>query len=196
MRPPTEPANPPAPSPPRHRRRRSLPLVLGVMSLVLGLVLTTAILAYQAGRTSVLLTWATPFTPATPSTAVPSATPVVTSARTPTAVPTRPTPTGAPGNWTTVQTFSGYGSKQTPLFQVPGAWKIVWACDPRSYAGGKYSFQVSVYGPDQTPLDLLAIQTTCKAGNTGNETEEHTAGTVSLEVTSEAAWTLKVQIPK
>src|SRR6266446_1257619 len=60
----------------------------------------------------------------------PSSTQAATSA--PTSTPTA-TPTPHVQKWTTVQTFSGNGSKKTKIFSVPDDWKMVYTC-----AGGSY----------------------------------------------------------
>ncbi len=112
----------------------------------------------------------------------------------PTQVPTKavtPTPTHAL-KWTTVQTFSGNGTKKTSVFNVPGDWKLVWTCDPASF-GGSYNVIVDVDNADSTPFDAGAVNTICASGNTHGETEEHQSGQVYLAVNSEAAWSISIQ---
>lgn len=98
--------------------------------------------------------------------------------------------------WTVVQSFSGSGSKKTSTFSVPDDWRIVWTCNPASYDGISYNVIVSVDNADSTPLDYAAINTMCKAGNTGDMTEEHQGGNVYLDINSEGDWTMQVQILK
>jgi hypothetical protein len=95
--------------------------------------------------------------------------------------------------WTTVQSFSGNGTKKTAYFTVPNDWKLVWKCNPASFYGGSYNMIVSVTGSDGTPIDPTAVNTICKAGNTGDSTDEHQGGQIYLDITSEGSWTIQVQ---
>jgi hypothetical protein len=114
----------------------------------------------------------------------------------PTQVPTKaPTPTHTP-QWTTVQTFTGNGTKKTAVFNVGNDWKIIWSCNPSSSFGGQYNVIVDVNNADATPLDPGAVNTICKAGNTGDMTEEHQGGDVYLDVSSEGSWKILVQVLK
>jgi hypothetical protein len=101
--------------------------------------------------------------------------------------PTQPaaTPTHTP-TWVTTQTFTGNGAKKTGFFMVPDNWKLVWKCNPSSSYGGESNVQVFVYGSDNSLVDL-AVNTICKAGNTGDSTDEHQGGQLYLDVNSEAA---------
>jgi hypothetical protein len=116
-----------------------------------------------------------------------------TQAPSPTATP-KPTPTPKPPKWTAIQKFSGNGNKKTGTFTVPDDWKLIWSCIPSSSFGGQYNVIVDVYNSDGTPADLGAVNTICKAGNTGDTTEEHSGGQIYLDVNSEAAWTIQVQV--
>lgn len=115
-----------------------------------------------------------------------------------TVVPTKPplpTPTPKPTpapKWTTTHTFTGNGIKKTAVFTVPADWKVLWSCTPSSFYGGQYNIILSVYNSDGTPADI-AVNTICKAGNTGDVTEEHQGGDVYLDINSEGAWTIQVQ---
>lgn len=134
------------------------------------------------------------------STSSPDAAPTqtITAISTPTPVPSpaaTPSPTPVP-KWTVVKTFHGNGNKKTPTFSVPDDWRLVWSCDPSSFYGGSYNVIVDVNNPDSSPLDPGAINTICQSGNTGDFTEEHQGGDVYLDVASEGAWTLKVEILK
>lgn len=115
----------------------------------------------------------------------------LTQAPTPTPTP-KPT---QPPKWTTVQQFSGNGTKKTAIFTVPDDWKILWSCDPSSFYGGQYNLIVTVTASDNTPVDI-AINTICKNGNTHDVTEEHQGGQVFLDVASEGSWALQVQVLK
>lgn len=131
--------------------------------------------------------------PSATSTAVasgPTATPGPTNTPAPTATATR-TP-----QWTTIQSFQGNGDKQTGDFTVPNDWRLVWTCDPSSFSGGQYNLIVEVDNADGSILDPGAINTICQSGNTTDNTEEHQGGSVYLKITSEAAWTLAVQVLK
>src|SRR5258708_28588603 len=100
--------------------------------------------------------------------------------------------TQAAGHWTTTHTFTGNGSKHTATFNAPSDWKIVWKCDPASFAVA-YNVIIEVdNASDSSPLDL-PVNTTCKAGNTTDSSEEHQGGSVYLNVTSEGDWTIQVQ---
>jgi hypothetical protein len=106
-----------------------------------------------------------------------------------------PTATHTP-KWTTIQTYSGNGSKKTGTFSVPDDWRIVWSCDPSSFYGGQYNVIVGVDNSDGSFLDPAAVNTICKTGNTGDNTEEHQGGNVYLDINSEGSWTVKVQVLK
>ena len=94
--------------------------------------------------------------------------------------------------WTTTQTITGNGTKKTAVFHVGNDWKIVWSCDPSSFAT-QYNVIVMVNNSDGTYADPSAINTLCKTGNTGDSTEEHQGGDVYLDITSEGAWKIQVQ---
>jgi hypothetical protein len=102
-----------------------------------------------------------------------------------------PTPTHTP-KWTTIQTFSGNGSKKTPPFTVPNSWQIAWSCDPASF-GVPYNVIIEVDGTDGSQVDPSAVNTTCQAGNTGDTAQEYQGGNVYLNITSEGTWTIKVK---
>ncbi len=123
-------------------------------------------------------------------------TPTATSTLGPTATPKpSPTPTHTP-QWTTIQTFKGNGNKKTPTFNVPNHWQLVWSCDPSSDFSGEYNVIVDVDSPDGTPIDPGAVNTICQTGNTGDTTQEYQGGTIYLDIQSEAAWTIQVQVLK
>ncbi len=121
---------------------------------------------------------------------------VATSA--PTATPTATPKSTQPPKWTTVQKFSGNGTKKTGNFTVPDSWQILWSCDN---TGQNYGIDgvmyISVYGSDGTPIDPAAVSGTCKAGKvTKDSTEEHQGGQVYLDINSSLSWTIQVQVLK
>lgn len=128
---------------------------------------------------------------ATPIPASPTPTP---KPPTPTPIPPTPTPTHTP-QWTTIQTFSGNGDKKTTLFTVPDTWRLVWSCNPVSNYFGEYNVIVDVKASDGTNIDSGAVNTICKAGVTGDSTQEYQGGTVYLDVTADE-WTIKIQVLK
>jgi hypothetical protein len=100
--------------------------------------------------------------------------------------------TQAQANWTTIQSFSGNGSKTTGTFDVPGDWKIVWRCDPASWGGLPYNVAVIVYNSDGTMADS-GVNAMCSQNNIHDETEVHHGGTVYLSIISEGDWVIEVQ---
>ncbi|HEU5441502.1 MAG TPA: hypothetical protein VFU88_19620 [Ktedonobacterales bacterium] len=122
--------------------------------------------------------------------------PAATNTSGPMATP-RPTATAThTPKWTTAHTFKGNGNKKSNSFDVPDSWRIVWSCTPSSFYGGQYNLIVGVYDTSGNPVDYGAVNTICKSGNTRDSTEEHQGGTVYLDVQSEAAWTIQVQVLK
>ncbi len=127
-----------------------------------------------------------------------STTPATTTASQPASGTPAPTPTATatpkPLAWTTTQAYTGNGDKKTGTFVIAGNdWKLLWSCDPASF-GGQYNVIVEIDNSnDNTPMDPGAVNTLCKSGNTSGETEEHQGGTFYMSVTSEAAWTIKLQ---
>ncbi len=102
-------------------------------------------------------------------------------------------PTAAP-KWSTTHSFNGNGTQKTGTFPVPNDWKLNWSCDlAKSSMGGQYNIIIGIYNSDGTPADPVAINTICKSGNTSGSTEEHQAGTVYLDVTSEDNWAATIQ---
>jgi hypothetical protein len=124
-----------------------------------------------------------------PNTANAGNTPAVTSA------PVTPSPTSKPQVWTTVKTFTGNGNKKTATFTAPDHWKLVWSCDPTSFDNISYNVIVDVDN-DSGPVDLGAVNTLCAKDNKTGETEERQGGQLYLDVTSEAKWTIQIQVLK
>src|SRR2546430_12447471 len=116
----------------------------------------------------------------------PSSTQAATSA--PTSTPTA-TPTPHVQKWTTVQHFSGNGSKKTQIFTVPDDYKILYTC-----AGGTYGSYLSatIYDDHNAYVDG-AVNVACDAGKTvKGETEEHQAGSIYLDILGSDQWTIAV----
>jgi hypothetical protein len=177
----TPPQTPPSQQKPHKPRRWPW-----IVALIL-----VAFVFYGLGRSSVT----SPTSDATTTTTAAN-TSTQSSVAPPTAVPTQAQPTKAPAvqKWTTVQTFSGNGAKKTNSFTVPADWRIVWSCTPSSFLGNSYNVIISVNNAsDGSPVDYGAVNTICKAGNTGDTTEERTSGSVFLDVNSEGAWSVQVQ---
>lgn len=107
--------------------------------------------------------------------------------------PAGPTSTGVQQTWQVTHTFGGNGIKKTAVFTVPDDWKIDWTCNPSSFYSEQYNVIVSVMAPDGSPVDMAAINSICRAGNTGGTTEEHQGGQVYLDVNSEALWVVQVE---
>ncbi len=97
--------------------------------------------------------------------------------------------------WTTVQKFSGNGSKKTAIFTVPDDWKILWSCTGFNDGTGiDGALAVTVYDNQNTYVDR-AVNATCKTGSTPTtgETEEHQGGQVYLDINGTGDWSLQVQ---
>lgn len=167
--------------PPTSRTSRSRTWLWVLIALIVGMVIGYAIHVPGAQSTSNDTT--------TTTQNISQATSQPTQASTHVSI--TPTPTHTP-KWTTVQTFTGNGSKKTAIFTVPDDWKIVWSCNPSSF-GGSYNVQLDVVSADGSPFDPGAINTICQAGNVSGETEEHQSGQVYFDINSEAAWTIQVQ---
>lgn len=179
---PGQPFYPPPAQPPKRSRRN---LWIGIIVVVLVLACIGGIANAIGGQQS-----SSPGnTPVTQATATPTFTPT----------PSTPTPTPTPKpppKWTTIQSFKGNGNKKTGTFTVPDDWRLAWSCNPSSFYGGQYNLIVDVYNADGSFLDLAAINTICQKGNTSDFTEEHSGGPVYLDVQSEAAWTINIQVLK
>lgn len=115
----------------------------------------------------------------------------------PTATP-KPTATPHAQAWTTVQHFSGNGSKKTSFFQVPDDYKILWSCAESNIDGyvSDGTFDVTIYGDQNAYIDNLFE--TCKVGSkaTTGETEEHQGGQIYLDINGSSPWTITVQVLK
>lgn len=99
-------------------------------------------------------------------------------------------------NWAPRQTFIGSGNQKTPVFHVAANWKIVWSCTPSSFFSGQYNLLVRVNYADTAPLDVGAIHSICRVGNTSGTTDEHYGGDVYLTIYSVGSWTIQIQEPR
>jgi hypothetical protein len=185
---------PPPPLPPKpskkgfFSRKVSLPVWLFILLVIVLLVFGDLIGQSNASNTAQNNSNSTANTTQSGNTSQPTAAPT----QAPTEVPTQaPTPTPIP-KWTTIQTFSGNGIKQTGTFTVGDDWKIFWSCDPSSFYGNQYNVQVYVYSSDGT-LGDIPVNTICKAGNISDSTEDHQGGSIYLEINSEGSWKIQVQ---
>lgn len=139
----------------------------------------------------------TPGTTSSTTTSSTSAAP--TDTPTPAATPT-PSPTPHPLAWTTVQTFTGNGTRKTAILTVPDDWKILYSCTFQNEGGVTDDglLSVAVYNADGSVADGSAVFATCKNGvaHTTGETEEHQAGQVYLSVDGTGDWTIQIQVQK
>lgn len=166
---------PPQPPAPKKKSRKGL--IIGGIIVVVALLICVIASSTHGGS------------PAT-ATNPPANNTASSTQKQPTQAPTTK-PTQAP-TWTTVQSFSGNGSKNTPAFQIGDNWKIVWTCNPASFDGGSYNVIITPTGTDGVPTDQ-GVNTTCKAGNTSGDTTVQAGGTIALDIISEGDWTIKVE---
>lgn len=96
--------------------------------------------------------------------------------------------------WTTTQTFTAAGNKETSTFTVASSeWKLVWSCNPSSSAFGEYNVIVRIYDADDTSVNKLVINEICKVGNAQGETEIRRSGNFYFDIIATGEYTLKVQ---
>lgn len=104
-----------------------------------------------------------------------------------------PQATHAPATWKTVQSFTGNGNKETAVFSVPGTWRIVWTCAIDAGTGIAGVLYISVYSSDGSLVDS-AVSATCNKKITTDNTVEHQAGNVYLDVIAGIPWKAEVQV--
>jgi len=187
LTPTAQPQQSPTKPPTRKPKRSWKPWQLALVWLIVGTIFGYALHTQPSQPTS-----STTQSPTTQATAQPTDTPTVglSPTPTPTLAPTpKPTP---PPKWTTVQTFKGTGSKKTGSFTASNDWKILWTCNPASFSI-PYNVIIEVHNAADASLLDLPVNTTCKAGNTSDSSEEHQGGSVYLDITSEGDWTIQVQ---
>jgi hypothetical protein len=138
------------------------------------------------------------FNPPAGSTDTVSAAPTVASV--PTDTPT-PKPTYTPIILSPVATetsppvialaFSGNGNKKTGFFDVPDNWTISYTC--YGFPDGTDGLMsVSVYGPGATIIDANSVNATCSTKGYTDSTEEHSGGTVYLDINATGRWTITI----
>ncbi len=167
---------PPLYQPPPKKRRTGLWIALGIIAVLLFACIGVSVIAFRGASSAVnsVSTAVATFTPASGSTPTTAATQAQT------------------GTWTTTHTFKGNGTKKTPIFTVPGDWKILYTCAGFS-SGIAGALTVTVYDSNNNIVDL-AINADCKAnGTSSGETEEHQGGDVYLSVDGTGDWSLKIQ---
>ncbi len=184
------PDDPLQPAPRREMSRRTA--ILGCLTflvLVVGLIVGIAVVPLGDGRNVAINH---PTAPASSGAATTGPIQTRTATRTPTSTPTPP----ATLKWTTVQSFKGSNSGDTPPFNVPNDWRLVWGCNPSSFFANTYNLIVDIGTPGGPPVRTSAVNVICQAGHTGDVVQQHQGGTIFLHVTSEGSWTLQVQVLK
>jgi hypothetical protein len=175
--------------PPRPQKKHTAWwIILGIGIGIISCVGCALLLSLSNTRTSTATTTTTSnsYSDNDTSSGAGSSTHVVFAHSTP--APTMSTP------WKTTHTFQGNGTKKTELFPISDDWKLSWTCNPASFDGMQYNVIVTVYGSDNTMQDV-AINTLCKYGNASGSTEEHSGGSIYLDVDSEGSWNLTIQEP-
>ncbi len=172
---------PPVPPPAPKKSGKGKFATIGCLSLIAVIALVIVILvAFSAGQSN---QYKTDTQPLTQLTTQPSQ-------------QTTQAPAKTTGKWTTTHTFSGNGIQKTAVFTVPDDFKLIWKCDPSSDYFGQYNVIVELDAPDGSYVGS-AVNTICKAGNTSGSTEIHgDAGQVYLDMNSEDAWTIQIQVLK
>ena len=99
----------------------------------------------------------------------------------------------ASSRWVTTHTFSVSGLMKTPTFTVSNKWRLQWTCNPAASSAGSFRVGIAVYHADGTPLDPMAFNTTCSAGNTSGATLETQSGSVYCDVATQGNITITVQ---
>jgi hypothetical protein len=102
----------------------------------------------------------------------------------------------APRTWVTTHTFSGQGSKQTPIFHAGDDWRFTWTCSTVSGKPPGYTlFLIDVDKASTMELDPSAVNTTCQGGSTSGSVEEHQGGGVYLDIgiSTNGQWMVQVQ---
>jgi hypothetical protein len=109
------------------------------------------------------------------------------------AAPT-PKPTQPPAQkWTTVQTFTGTGGKNTPRFTVGDKWRIVWECTVVPAGYDTAPFYLTTYRDDKSFVLGGEVNSSCKAKKGDSEVDE--GGTLYLNVNTvvDISWKIQIQ---
>jgi hypothetical protein len=96
------------------------------------------------------------------------------------------------GQWVTIQTFSGSGSKKTSVFTVSNNWRIVWSCDPASHNNTDYTLFIRANTTTNVLLNN-SVETTCSKDNTHSFSQIAQGGKIYLSILSEGSWRIQVQ---
>jgi hypothetical protein len=119
--------------------------------------------------------------------------PTTTTQGTAAAAPT-PKPTQPPAQkWTTVQTFTGTGGKNTPRFTVGDKWRIVWECTVVPAGYDTAPFYLTTYHDDKSFVLGGEVDSSCKAKKGDSEVDE--GGTLYLNVNTvvDISWKIQIQ---
>ena len=118
-----------------------------------------------------------------------ASTPQATPAPKATATP-KPQP-----KWVVTHTYNGNGIQKTDTFTVNSDhWRIAWSCNPKAY-GSEYNLIADLTAPGDDFGDSV-VNVICKSNDPSSmagETNEYSAGTYYLDVTSEGPWTFQVE---
>ena len=96
------------------------------------------------------------------------------------------------GQWVTIQTFNGSGTKKTAAFTVSNNWRIVWSCDLSSHSNTNYYVVIHANTTTNTLLDN-SVETTCSKSNLHSFSQIHQGGKVYLSILSQGSWRVQVQ---
>lgn len=114
----------------------------------------------------------------------------------PTAITLPPSPTLTFGAPKVVLSMSGSGIEQTHTFSVSGATqKLIWSCDPKSFAIPGYNVQAVLYTADNQLQDVIlnALCGTASGQSVGQTSTVHIPpGTYYLKMNSEGAWKITI----
>jgi hypothetical protein len=129
-----------------------------------------------------------------------TATATVQRTQVPTAKPSVKAPVipESPKSWVVVAAFTGNGNQHTGSFRVSAQdWRLLWVGNPATFFGSSYNIMASVLTLDGSYADFGAINAICSPSNRTGSTEEHNLpGTFYLDISSEAAWTFKIEVYK
>ncbi|MEE4544862.1 hypothetical protein V2S66_23210 [Streptomyces sp. V4-01] len=161
-----------APQPPPPKKSKLVPILIGIGSFIVVLVIIGAATGgMKTGGGE----------PSTTQAAAP-ADPTPAPSKAPAKAPAKPEPALAK----TVLTESGHGIKTTAKFTVHGDWDLHYTYDCTSF-GFQGNFIVTTGGtgfPDPLANEI---------GKKGTDiTHQHDGGTLYLDVNSECSWTVKV----
>lgn len=182
--PPQYPPESPYPMPPQApapKPRQRIPWLWIIGSLLVGLIIGYAI-------------HVPPSTPSTSSATTQQTTTASQPTQASTTAPATPTPAHQ-AKWTTVESFSGSGSKKTAIFPVPSDWLIVWKCTGDTTYNVDGTLGITVNDSQNNYVDSLSE--TCKVAGSSGSSEEHQAGSIYLSVDFVGtSWSVSIQVMK